>query len=75
MIDREEGSRRLRAARESTGLTQTQAAEKLGLKQGSYAQYELGRRVPSWILLHEMIEKLGLDLTILFPEFCSKPAP
>jgi transcriptional regulator with XRE-family HTH domain len=68
-IDRDECARRLRAAREATGLTQGQAAERLGWKQGSYAQYELGRRVPSWVTLSEIAEALSLDPAILFPEF------
>ncbi len=67
-IDKAECGRRIRAAREATGLSQGEAAARLGVKQGSYAQYELGRRVPSWIALWELVDGLGLDPAILFPE-------
>jgi transcriptional regulator with XRE-family HTH domain len=69
MIDSEECARRLRAAREATGLTQGQAAERLGIKRPTYTQYEVGRRVPSWVTLYHLIEKLGLNPAIIFPEY------
>ena len=72
MYDAAESGRRLRAARTITGLNQTQAAEKLGMKQASYAPYELGNKVPSWMKLMQWIEKLNLDPAILFPEFVHK---
>ena len=69
MLDRDKCGRRIKAAREAVGLTQDQAAELLGVKRPSYAQYELGRRVPSWMNLYELIESLRLDSAILMPEF------
>lgn len=74
-MDSAEFGRRLRAARMATGLNQTQAATKLGLKQPSYAPYELGRKVPSVVNLMAWIDVLGLDPAIIFPEFASHPAP
>lgn len=72
MLTREECGRRLRAAREAAGLTQAEVAERLGMKRGSYAQYETGRIVPSWILLDKMIEVAGMDREIIHPE-CFPP--
>lgn len=69
MLDRSECGRRIRAARQAAGLSQGEAAERLGVKRPSYAQYELGRRVPSWIILYEFIQTLDLDPAILLPEF------
>jgi transcriptional regulator with XRE-family HTH domain len=69
MIEREECGRRLKVAREATGLSQTEAAARLEWKQPTLSQYESGARVPSWIVLLEMVEKLGLDPAIVFPEF------
>lgn len=69
----EESGRRLRAARAATGLNQTQAAEKLGMRQGSYAPYELGKKTPGWMTLMRWVETLGLDPKILFPEFFPGP--
>ena len=44
MLERDECGRRIRAAREAAGLTQDQAAARLGVARPSYAQYELGPR-------------------------------
>ena len=71
MLDRDECGRRIKAAREAAGLTQDQAATLLGVKRPSYAQYELGRRVPSWMNLYELIHLLKLDPAILMPEYAS----
>jgi transcriptional regulator with XRE-family HTH domain len=76
MIDEEECGRRLRAAREEAGLTQTEAAARLGWAIPSYTQYERGKRVPSWVTLAKMVEALGLDPETLFPEWVApKAAP
>lgn len=69
MLDREECGRRIRAAREAAGLSQEEAAERLGVERATYTQYERGRRVPTWTKLYELIEALGLSPAILFPEF------
>jgi transcriptional regulator with XRE-family HTH domain len=71
MLDRSECGRGIRAARRAAGLSQGQAAVRLGVKRPSYAQYELGRRVPSWTILYELIQALDLDPAILLPEFVS----
>ena len=75
MLDRAECGRRIKAAREAAGLTQDQAAELLGVKRPTFAQYELGRRVPSWLNLYELIERLKLDPAILMPEYVSRSKP
>jgi transcriptional regulator with XRE-family HTH domain len=75
MIEREECAARLRAARKAAGLSQDRAAELLGVKRPSYYQYELGKRVPSWIQLYHFIEVLGLDPSILFPEYVPPKKP
>lgn len=74
MIDRAEFGHRLRAARSAVGLTQAEAAEKLGVVRESYIQYELGRKGPSVLKLLEMVETLELDPRILIPEFFATPA-
>lgn len=72
-LTRAEGGRRIKEARKAAGMTQGQAAAKMGMKQPSFAQYELGRRDPSILQVFKMIEVLGLDPAILFPEFRPKP--
>lgn len=44
-------SERLRQSRKEAGLTQKQIAEKLGILQNSYSQYEIGRISPSLEML------------------------
>ena len=36
----------LRDVRTAHGYTETEVAEKIGVKQGSYSQWESGRRIP-----------------------------
>lgn len=47
-------SSRLREARKAAGLTQSQVADKLGMSQGGYTQYEQQRREPSLATLAKL---------------------
>jgi transcriptional regulator with XRE-family HTH domain len=73
-IDPKEAGRRLQQARVAAGLTQEQAATQLAMKRTELSELENGRRVPGWTRLLWMIETLGLDYRILFPEFTKKSA-
>lgn len=73
MIDRTESGRRLKAARESSGLNQSEAAASLGMAQPYLSDIESGRRVPSWPRVLAMVEALGLDPRIVAPEFFVTP--
>jgi transcriptional regulator with XRE-family HTH domain len=53
---------RLREQRIEKGLTQIQLARKTGLKQGTLANYEKGKNVPSSIVLSKIAT--ALDVTI-----------
>jgi len=48
----------LRWAREQSGMTQKQVAEKLGLHEGSYANYECGFRQPNLDMLVKIAKVL-----------------
>ena len=43
------------AARVNAGLNQQEAAQKLGISKATLANYEAGRSVPDW----EMVHKIG----------------
>jgi transcriptional regulator with XRE-family HTH domain len=53
--------RRLKAEREHSGMTQREAAERLGVHQPAVADWEAGRKVPPLVRLYEIIDILGLD--------------
>jgi len=60
---------RFKAARQATGMTQAEAAAALGVAQPRIAEYENGVRVPPTLRLIEIVETLGLDPRIFFPQF------
>jgi transcriptional regulator with XRE-family HTH domain len=68
-IDRDEFGRPFKAARQATGLSQAEAAAAVGVPQPRIAEYEAGRVVPPTLRLLEIIEVIGLDPALLFPEF------
>lgn len=68
-MTREEFGRRFKAAREAAGLTQVEAAARLGIPQPRIAEYESGFRMPPLDRLTDIIEALGLNPRILFPEY------
>lgn len=65
-MTREQFGTRLAAARYAVGLTQRDAAARLGVSQARIAEYETGRKVPQLMHLFDMVETLGLDGSILF---------
>lgn len=56
----------LRAAREKAGVSQTNMAELLGVKQSSVAGFENGAGALSTETLRKYSQALGLDVTISF---------
>lgn len=52
----------LKAARINTGLTQAQAAEKLGFKRSSIIAYEQGKRVPKLDIAYKFSELYNVDI-------------
>lgn len=46
----------LAAARVNANMTQQEASEKLGISKATLANYESGRTVPDW----DMVHKIGL---------------
>jgi DNA-binding XRE family transcriptional regulator len=64
---------RVRAAREAAGLTQAQAASRLGVGATTYAEREKSTTLPYPMLL-DLIRVLGYDPAVLCPEV-SGPGP
>jgi transcriptional regulator with XRE-family HTH domain len=58
--------RNLKALRAYKGLSQAAMSEIVGLARSSYAQYELGRRLPDTQVLCSIASKFGLTLESLF---------
>lgn len=58
----------LRAARERSGLTQTQLAERLETSQRYISEMESGKRVTAIVRLLETLDELGATLYIDVPE-------
>ncbi len=72
-IDAREAGERLRAARDDRGLSQTDAAARLGVARPRLAEWEAGRHVPDWPKLVWMVATLGYDPAILIPELFNRP--
>ena len=73
-MTRTEFGRRFKQAREVRGFTQQTAADAIGVPQPRVAEYESGIHVPPVLRLVEIIEVLGLDPSVLFPEFFTRAA-
>lgn len=58
---------RVKARRKELGLTQVQMAERLGMKQGAYAQIELGISAPGLHLLYRVAAALQTTVHELLP--------
>lgn len=58
--------KRLREARKAAGLTQQQVADKLGMTQGAYTNYENQRREPSITMLCRLSRILKRSTDWLF---------
>lgn len=61
-ITHDELSRRLRVARESSGLTQEQVAQGIGIARSAVAQLEAGRRAVSSVELVKLAALFGRDI-------------
>jgi transcriptional regulator with XRE-family HTH domain len=67
---------KLRAARETAGLSQQQAADRAGLYQATIARYETDERVPTLGALYKLAVAYGVDVCELLPPVPkSKKAP
>ena len=68
-MTREEFGERFKAAREATGWTQQEVADRLGLPRSRIAEYETGVVVPPTLKLIELVESLELDPALLIPDW------
>lgn len=55
----------LKKSREATGLTQAQVADKLGISDGTYKNYEQGKREPNNSLLCRIADLFGVTTDYL----------
>lgn len=62
----------LKKARENKGLTQAQVADKLGISDGTYKNYEQGKREPNNALLVKIADLYGVSTDYLLGR---EPAP
>lgn len=58
----------LREARRSTGMTQTQLAQTIGVSGGCISQYENARRMPNLLVMSIMCHVLGVSISDLIPD-------
>lgn len=58
----------LRAVRKGKGLTQKEVADKLGMSDARYNQYETGKRVPDYETLLRLAEFLNVNTSFLLDE-------
>ena len=68
----------VRGLRKCAGLTQTQLAEKIGVKQPMIARIErgIGHSKPSWPTLHRIVIALGAQLKFSFSsQAAEQPEP
>jgi transcriptional regulator with XRE-family HTH domain len=61
-LARKEFARRLRAARESADLTQTQVAQQIGVNWATYQRWEVGRTSPQPGKMERIAEVLGVEV-------------
>lgn len=59
---------RIRAERLRLGMTQEQAAERLGVKRGSYNQLEDAKANPKLSTLIALVRVVGMDPRAIAPE-------
>lgn len=60
-------SKNIKQARTNKGWSQEKAANKLGIKQKTYAKYEEGRSYPPPELLKIIIEYFGINEQDMYP--------
>lgn len=56
----------LKERREELGLTQKQVAERCGIKEQAYQQYEYGKYLPNVLLAIKIADALEIDLKELW---------
>ena len=61
-------SNNLRLLRETSGYTQKQIAEYLGVNRSAYANYESGDRTAPLSVLESVAKLFGIDLAMLFAD-------
>lgn len=66
---------RLKELREAAGLTQVQLADKAGFTKDGIAQWESGRRVPSWPNVVALAQALGVSCEDFLKEPASQERP
>lgn len=62
----------LKLLRTTRNISQSDMAEVLGLTRSSYAQYELGNRMPDARILYEISRFFSFDMELLFEQNQSK---
>lgn len=65
-------AKRLRVARETSGLTQQAAAERIGISLRTYAAYEGGKKFPELKRLPNVAGALGVSVGFLFENLENK---
>lgn len=63
----------LKRARENAGLTQTQAAQKIGVSDGTYKNYEQGKREPNGDKIVTIANAFGVSTDYLLGRPDAKP--
>lgn len=58
----------IRAARDAAGWTQQEAADRAGMKQPNWCDYEHGGRVPSVAVLRRIAKAIGCEVAELIKE-------
>ena len=61
-------SEHLQQIRQSKGLSQTDLAQRTGLKPAAISHFETGRRKPSFDNLNKLADALGVSMDYLFGE-------
>ncbi|WP_270599253.1 helix-turn-helix domain-containing protein [Faecalicoccus pleomorphus] len=60
---------KIRQARLRKGITQNQIAEKIGISQPTYAQWENGKRKPKLETLKKIADALEVPVSILYDDY------
>ena len=55
----------IRRAREEAGISQAEAADRVGIKVQAWQQYEYGTRTPKDSMLEKIAVALGVDISVL----------
>lgn len=55
----------LKSQREAVGMTQTQLADAVGLKQSDISRWERDERIPRWEMIQRIADALGVSTEAL----------